>query len=81
MLRIEILFDRTATRKLKNGTFQALRAEIERRLTPRHPSFVLRIDISSQSSLSISGVSDTQVEKIREILEEIWMDDAGLPAA
>ncbi|WDB54712.1 hypothetical protein PS037_23660 (plasmid) [Escherichia albertii] len=37
MIRIEILFDRQSTKKLKSGTLQALQNEIEQRLKPHYP--------------------------------------------
>ncbi|EDZ3737707.1 DinI-like family protein [Salmonella enterica] len=82
MLRIEILFDRETTKNMKVGTLQALRGEIERRLSAAHPEIWLRIDKSSQTSLVVSGTrNDREKENVMETLEAIWQDDNWLPAA
>ncbi|EEN9363856.1 DinI family protein [Salmonella enterica] len=82
MLRIEILFDRETTKNMKAGTLQALRSEIERRLSAAHPEIWLRIDKSSQTSLVVSGTrNDREKENVMETLEAIWQDDNWLPAA
>ncbi|EJQ8147155.1 DinI-like family protein [Salmonella enterica subsp. enterica serovar Newport] len=80
MLRIEILFDRETTKNMKAGTLQALRGEIERRLSSTHPEIWLRIEKSSQSSLTVSGTrNDREKENVMETLESIWQDENWLP--
>lgn len=82
MLRIEILFDRETVKKMKAGTLQALHGEIERRLASRYPEIWLRIDKSTQSSLTVSDThSDRDKEHVMEALEDIWQDDTWQPAA
>lgn len=82
MLRIEMLFDPETVKKMKTGTLQALHGEIERRLSASWPEIWLRIDKSSQTSLTITGTrNDREKERVMEALEDIWQDDAWLPAA
>ncbi|EHE6020012.1 DinI family protein [Salmonella enterica] len=82
MLRIEILFDRETAKNMKAGTLQALRGEIEHRLSSTHPEIWLRIEKSSQSSLTVSGTrNDREKERVLETLESIWQDDNWLPTA
>lgn len=82
MLRIEILFDPETVKKMKTGTLQALHTEVERRLSDSWPEIWLRIDKSSQTSLTVTGTrNDREKECVMEALEDIWQDDTWLPAA
>lgn len=57
MIRIEILFDRQSTKKLKSGTLQALQNEIEQRLKPHYPEIWLQyvgIPVLQSEELSTS---------------------------
>ena len=81
-LRIEILFDQVTVKSMKAGTLQARYHEIERRLPGDWPEIWLRIDKSSQTSLSVSGTrNDQEKARVMEALEAIWQDDAWVPAA
>ncbi|AVL69878.1 hypothetical protein CYO76_13735 [Salmonella enterica subsp. enterica serovar Schwarzengrund] len=59
MIRIEILFDRQSTKKLKSGTLQALQNEIEQRLKPHYRKRLVRtVLIFTESSDQLSRATD-----------------------
>ncbi len=80
MLRIEILFDRTAPQKPSSEIINALQSEIERKLKSQYPDMVTRVALSSSATVNISGTKlDKDKERIQEIIEDIWSDDSWLP--
>lgn len=64
MLRIEILFDRETAKNMKAGTLQALRGEIERRLSSTHPEIWLRIE--KMLTVVTDGIRNTERPGKRE---------------
>ena len=80
MLRIEILFDRTAPQKPSSEIISALQSEIERKLKSQYPDMITRVALSSSATVNISGTKlDKDKERIQEIIEDIWSDDSWLP--
>ena len=81
-LRIETLFDQGTVKSMKAGTLQALHHKMEYRLSCDWPEIWLRIDKSSQTSLSVSSSrNDQEKARVMEALEAIRQDDAWVPAA
>ncbi|MDD9097140.1 DinI-like family protein [Escherichia coli] len=81
-LRIETLFDQGTVKSIKAGTLQALHHKMEYRLSGDWPEIWLRIDKSSQTSLSVSSSrNDQEKARVMEALEAIRQDDAWVPAA
>ncbi|BDD26914.1 DinI-like family protein [Escherichia coli] len=81
-LRIETLFDQGTVKSMKAGTLQALHHKMEYRLSGDWPEIWLRIDKSSQTSLSVSSSrNDQEKARVMEALEAIRQDDAWVPAA
>ncbi|MBC6577965.1 DinI-like family protein [Escherichia coli] len=81
-LRIETLFDQGTVKPMKAGTLQALHHKMEYRLSGDWPEIWLRIDKSSQTSLSVSSSrNDQEKARVMEALEAIRQDDAWVPAA
>lgn len=80
MLQISVRFSPAQVKAMPTGTFAALQQEIERRLTPQHPTLWLNICKGSESSLNVSGArNDREKADVMETLEAIWQDDSWLP--
>lgn len=80
MLQVTVRFSPEQVKAMPVGTFAALQQEIERRLTPQHPTLWLNVGKGSQSSLDVSGArNDREKASVMETLEAIWQDDSWLP--
>ena len=77
-MRVEILFDKES--KMPAKTMEALRQQIENRLSSSYPRFALRIAKSSSSAIQVTGAkNDEERENVMSILQEVWEDDSWLP--
>lgn len=75
MLTIKVRFDRNMKAKIVAGTFDALKAEIEKRLSPKYPELNVMVYWNSQMGVDISGLpKGHKKEDIESVLQEIWED-------
>lgn len=80
MVNIKIRLDLNMKGKLPTGTFQALQAQVEKRLKNKYPELNVDIGWGAHTSLNIDGLKKNEKKDyIEEVLQEIWEDDSWLP--
>lgn len=78
-MRIEILFDEH--NKPPSKMIEALRGEIEKKLTPLYPKFGLRIANSTSSLIQVTGTKNAaEHDEVISVIQSIWEDDSWIPA-
>ncbi|HFD6681828.1 TPA: DinI-like family protein [Providencia alcalifaciens] len=80
MVTIKVRFAASMKGKLPMGTFDALKNEITKRLSPKYPDLNIDINWGSQANVSIDGLGKNEKKTyIEETLEEIWNDGDWMP--
>lgn len=78
-MRIEILFDEH--NKPPSKMIEALRVEIEKKLTPLYPKFGLRIANSTSNLIQVTGTKNAaEHDEVISVIQSIWEDDSWIPA-
>ncbi len=80
MVTIKVRFAGSMKGKLPMGTFDALRNEITKQLSPKYPDLNIDISWGPNADVSISGLGKNEKKTyIEETLEEIWNDGEWMP--